>query len=121
MSQDTLEKSEAYRPAMERFDLVVEDMTRLLENPALQKMVSQHLGRADSIAANIEEGHGRDTTKESVRFLICARGSARESRGRYLRLRRWFSAEVIADRIARCDHIIAILTKTIPTLRRKVS
>lgn len=119
MSQIALEKFEAYRLAMELFDLVVDDMASLVKKPALQKMVSQQFGRADSIAANIEEGHGRETSKEYARFLIYARGSARETEGRYVRLRRWFSDELVEDRTAGCDHIIAILTKTIQTLRRK--
>jgi len=119
MSQESLEKFEAYRLAMELFDLVVEDMTTLVKKPALQKMISQQFGSADSIAANTEEGHGRETTKEYARFLICFRGSARETKGRYVRLRRWFPEELIIDRSDRCDHIIAILTKTIQTLRKR--
>jgi four helix bundle protein len=119
MSQDTLEKFEAYRLAMELFDLVVDDMTTLVKKPALQKMVPQQFGSADSIAANIEEGHGRETTKEYIRFLIYSRGSARETNGRYILQRRWFSNELIEDRTARFDHIIAILTKSIQSLRRR--
>lgn len=34
-------------------------------------------------------------------------------------LRRWFKPDLIADRIARCDHVIAILTKTIVTLSKR--
>ncbi len=119
MSQESLEQFQAYRMAMELFDLVGEDMTTLVVKPALQKMISQQFGSADSIAANIEEGHGREASREYARFLIYARGSARETKGRYVRLRRWFNEEIIAERTARCDHIIAILTKTIQTLHRK--
>ncbi len=119
MSQDSLDNFKAYVLAMELFDSVVEDMTPLAQKPALQKLVSQQLGSADSIAANIEEGHGRETTKEYIRFLVIARGSARETKGRYLRMRHWFSEPVVHDRTERCSHILAILTKTINSLQKK--
>jgi four helix bundle protein len=119
MSQDSLDKFEAYRLAMELFDLVVEDVSDLVAKPALLKLVAQQLASADSIAANIEEGHGRETTKEYIRFLVISRGSARETKGRYIRLRRWFDTETVEDRTRRCDHIIAILTKSISTLKRR--
>lgn len=119
MSHDSLEEFEAHRLAMELFDLVVEDMTAIANKRTMERLVSQQLGSADSIAANIEEGYGRETTKEYIRFLVIARGSARETRGRYQRLRHWYKAELIEDRISRCNHIIASLTKTISTLKRR--
>lgn len=119
MSQNSLDSFGAYRMAMDLFDLVVEDMATLGSKPGLQKLVAQQLGSADSIAANIEEGHGRETSREYIRFLVIARGSARETKGRYVRFRHWFSSEVIADRTERCDHVIAVLTKTIVNLRKR--
>lgn len=119
MSTQSLEDFTAHRLAMEMWDLVVEDMAVLTPKPVMERLVAQQLGSADSIAANIEEGHGRETTREYVRFLVIARGSARETKGRYIRLRRWFKPELIADRTARCDHVIAILTKTIVTLSQR--
>ena len=122
MSSDTLEGFQAYKLSMELWDLVVEDMSVLSKKRTLERLISQQHASADSIAANIEEGHGRETTREYVRFLVIARGSARETKGRYLRLRRWFKPETTTDRTNRCDHVIAILTKTIATLseRREV-
>jgi len=118
MSQQSLDEYQAYQLSMELFQLVVEDMTPLTRKPALNKLVSQQLGSADSIAANIEEGYGRETTKEFLRFLVIARGSARETRGRYLRLRPWFQRELVESRCKTCDHIISILTKTIVRLKK---
>jgi four helix bundle protein len=119
MSTESLEQFKAYKLAMELFDLVADDFAKLAKKKPLERLVSQQLASADSIAANIEEGHGRETTKEYIRFLVIARGSARETKGRYVRMRRWFDSELVEERTNRCDHIIAILTKTMTSLKMK--
>ena len=119
MSSESLEQFMGYRLAMELFDLVVDDFANMAKKPALDRLVSQQLASADSIAANIEEGHGRETTKEYIRFRDTARGSARETKGRYVRMRRWFKTELVEERCDQCDHIIAILTKTMTSLKKR--
>ena len=119
MSTESLEKFKAYQLAMELFDLVVDDFSDLARKKPLERLASQQLTSADSIAANIEEGHGRETTKEYIRFLVIARGSARETKGRYVRMRRWFPEDLVTERTDQCDHIIAILTKTMTSLRKR--
>ena len=119
MSQDSLDNFGAYRLAMELFDLVVEDMNTIERDPRTHRLISQQVASADSICANIEEGHGRETSRDYSHFLVMARGSARETRGRYHRMKHWISAETIADRVQRCDAILGILSKTIVSLRRK--
>ncbi len=119
MSSESLENFKAYTLAMELFDFVVEDMSKIADKRTMDRLISQQLGSADSIAANIEEGYGRETTKEYIRFLVIARGSARETRGRYIRLRRWFNEELVKERTALCDHIIAVLTKAIVQLKKR--
>ena len=118
MSQESLENFGAYRLAMELFDLVVEDMGTIDRDPRTYRLIAQQVASADSVCSNIEEGHGRETTKDYTHFLVMARGSARETRGRYLRMKHWLSAEIVADRIKRCDAILGILAKTIFTLKR---
>jgi four helix bundle protein len=117
MSQSSLESFGAYRLAMELFDLVVEDMSGIRDDPLTHRLISQQVASADSICANIEEGHGRETRKDYTHYLIMSRGSARETRGRYIRMKRWLSESVIADRVARGDAIIGILATTIRTLK----
>ncbi|MCB1123668.1 MAG: four helix bundle protein [Verrucomicrobiae bacterium] len=119
MSSDSLEQFKAYQLAMELFDNVVEDFADLAKKKPLERLVSQQLASADSIAANIEEGHGRETTREYIRFLVIARGSARETKGRYIRMRHWFKEDLVEMRSDQCDHIIAILTKTITNLKNR--
>jgi hypothetical protein len=95
MSQRSLEEFGGCRKARELFDMVVTDMNLVRREPLCFKLVSQQVGSADSICANIEEGHGRLSRAEYIRFLDFARGSARETRGRYLRMTCWLGEDVI--------------------------
>ncbi len=117
MSQRSLEEFGAYRKGRELFHLVVADMKLVRHEPLCFKLVSQEVGSADSICANIEAGHGRLSRAEYVRFLDFARGSARETRGRYLRMSPWLGERVAQQRAALADEIIGILTATIERLR----
>jgi four helix bundle protein len=117
MSQTGLETFGGYRKARELFELVVADMESLEKRPICWRLIGQQVASADSIAANIEEGWGRGSRKEYVQFLLYARGSARETRGRYERMRRWLPAVDIDIRTRLCDEIIAIVTATVQRLR----
>ena len=52
-----------------------------------------------------------------VAFLDISRGSARETLGRYKRLKHWLPGETINARVDLADKIVARTTKTIVTLR----
>ena len=119
MSQVGLEQFGAYQKARQLFDLVAADMETLKTNPLCYRLVSQQIGSADSICANIEEGYGRLSRIEYVRFLDIARGSARETRGRYERMQQWLYEVVIRARITLLAVIIGILTSSIATMRKK--
>ena len=119
MSQIGLEGFGGYQKARQLFDLVVKDMESLKTNPLCYRLVSQQIGSADSICANIEEGYGRLSRAEYVRFLDIARGSARETRGRYERLRHWLAPEIVSERLKLLDEIIGVLTRSIETMRKR--
>jgi len=116
MSSGNLGEFGAYRKAMELFDGVVDDMTRFLADRKFERLVSQQLSSADSVCSNIEEGYGRESTVEYRRFLIIARGSLRETQGRYRRLRHWLPPEIVECRVGQAEEINRILSVTIKRL-----
>ena len=120
MSSGKLAEFKPYRQALELFDHVVADMNEYMASGRLERLVSQQLASADSVCANIEEGYGRESTREYRRFLIIARGSLRETRGRYRRLRHWISSEVLKDRMALAEEINRMLSATIKSLGKRI-
>ena len=76
MSQIGPDSFGGYQKARQVFDLVAADMQTVKTNPLRYRLVSQQMGSADSICANIEEGYGRLSRVEYVRFLDIARRSA---------------------------------------------
>ena len=119
MSSGRLEEFGAHQKAVQLFDCVVEDVGRWLRGYRLDRLVSQQIASADSVCSNIEEGYGRESTTEYVRFPVIARGSLRETQGRYGRLRHWIPEEIVAARVALAEGINRILTATIHRLRTK--
>ena len=118
MSQQGFERFGAYQKAMELFELVIADMDKLRGDPRCYRLIAQQVASADSICANIEEGYGRLSRVEYVRFLDIARGSARETRGRYVRMKYWLGPEVISERLSLLDEITGILTRSIVRMRK---
>ena len=118
MSQFGLEEFGAYRKAKELFDLVVRDMEVLKRDARCYRLIGQQVASADSICADIEEGYGRLSRVEYVGFLDVARGSARETRGRYERMDQWLAQDVISERVKLIDEIIGILTSSIGRMRQ---
>lgn len=114
-----LEQFGAYQKALELFDMVVDDMRRYLGERKLARLVSQQLASADSVCSNIEEGYGRQSTVEYRRFLIIARGSLRETQGRYRRLRHWMPEAIVQSRVELADKINRMLSAAIIRLAKR--
>ena len=61
------------------FDDVATDMQKLDDQIGCRRLIDQQIASADSIAANIEEGFGRSSSKEYAQFLVYSRGSAQDA------------------------------------------
>jgi four helix bundle protein len=119
MSNGKLEEFKAYQKALELYDMVVHDISHSMQDRRLDRLVRQQLASADSICSNIEEGYGRESSIEYRRFLIIARGSLRETMGRYKRLRYWLPEEIIEKRVELAEEINRMLSATIKQLGSK--
>lgn len=120
-STDSLENYRVYLTARQLFDAFWDDSEILGRDVRGRELVRQQARSLDSICANIEEGYGRGFGKEWPQYLRFARGSARESRGRYERCARLLPAEVLAERTSALNQVIGGLTKTILTAERKLA
>ena len=99
-----------YRKALFLYDLAWNDCDRLQVDFRGKAVARQLIRSAGSISANIEEGYGRGFRgKERSQFLRFAVGSARETKGWYIRGRHLLSCDHLIDRSAILDEIIALL------------
>lgn len=89
---------------------------------ALDRGLQQQIQRSlVSIPSNLAEGFEQQSSKEFVRFLFIAKGSAGELRCQLmirLRLKYWEDQEVNAI-ISQLEHISSMLAKLIQTIQYK--
>lgn len=119
MTYDRLEEFGIYKLACQLFDDFWPDSEIVGKDYRGRELVKQRTRSLDSVCANIEEGYGRGFNKEMPQHLKIARGEARESKGRYRRMKFLLSVEIIEKRIAILDKIIGGLTTTINTIEAK--
>ena len=115
-SHGNLEDFGACQKALRLFDRVAEDFNYWLNDFSGCWLASRSLADAESVCANMEEGFRKESRKEFHYYLIVVRGSARETSGRYKRLRRWIPTEIVNQHVAFDDETGRILTRTINTL-----
>lgn len=119
MAEDRLDSFRIYKLACQLFDDFWNDSEIVGKDYRGKELVKQQIRSLDSVCANIEEGYGRGFNKEMPQHLKIARGEARESKGRYRRMKFLLSGELIQKRVTVLDQIIGGLTTTINTIESK--
>ena len=112
-------KSLMYQKALFLFDLTWEDCGKMIRDARGRKIAEQMIGSAESISANMEEGHGRGFGKERSYFLRVSLGSARETKGWYYRSHHLLSAEVLNHRLALIYEVISLLVTEIDRQKKR--
>ena len=107
-----------YQKAMKLFkDFINEDLPILERRFAGRELARQQIRSLDSICSNMEEGYGRKAGKELKHFFRISRGSAGESKGRYIRCQKFLSKTTVEKRIQQLNEILAMLHSLISKLR----
>ncbi len=117
--KDRLDEIKFYQLSLEIWDEFWNDAELMMNDIRGKEVVRQLTRSIYSISANIEEGYGRGFGKEYPHFLRIARGSARESKGGYMKSKRMLVEKTISERLSKLDSIIAMLTSSIQTLEAK--
>lgn len=121
MSPQSLQEFGACRQARELFAWGVADRKGLRREPLGFNLVSEPAGSTDSISVNSPEGHGRLSRAEPVRFLASARGWARGTRGRDVRLMPWVGRPLAPQQTALAEEISGMVSALMELLRDQSS
>jgi four helix bundle protein len=108
-----------YRKALFLYDLAWKDCEGLTRDRRGRAVAEQLIRSAESISANVEEGHGRGYGKQRDWFFTVSIGSARESKGWYWRARELLTADVVDHRLALADEVIALLVSELNRQRSR--
>ena len=117
--KDLLDNYIVYSKSHEFYENVFDDVYELQKDFRGKEIAKQLIRSAGSICATIEEGYGRGYPQDFLRYLRISRGSARETKGWYIRSKRLLKAEILKTRIKQIDEIIFLLIRMIKTLEAK--
>ena len=97
--KDRLDAIVFYQLSLELWDVCWADTEILSKDFRGREIAKQLIRSVGSISANIEEGYGRGFGKEYPQFLRITRGSARESKGWYVKSKFLLDKKDIDERV----------------------
>jgi len=107
-----------YQKAMQLFNnFIDEDLPILMKSLAGRELAKNQVRSLDSLCSNMEEGFERKAGKELKHFFVISRGSAGESRGRYIRFSKFLPQKTVNRRVEQLNEILAMLNSLINKLR----
>ena len=109
-----------YRKALYLYDLVWEDTKFWYQDRRGRSVVSQLISSVGSISANLEEGYGRETSKQTIYFYQVSLASARETKGWLYRARKLMHPDIPEERLELLDEVIALLVSEIRLQKRNI-
>jgi len=115
--KDLLWKMKVYRLSLFLSDICWEDVSKLSKDTRTKSLSNQLYRSVGSIAANLEEGYSKQSSKDRARFYEYALGSARESRGWFYRGRHILGEKVFEHRASMLTEIIKMLLTIVPEER----
>lgn len=110
----SVEDFHVYQKSVELFKKFLEEDLPILQKSFVGRtLAGNQLRCLDSICANMEEGYERKSGKEIKNFFRMSKGSVGEARGRYKRLEKVLTREIIQERVAVLNEIRAMLESLI--------
>jgi four helix bundle protein len=102
-----------------------ENVIRIVDDLATDRkhfrLIEQLEAASTSVAMNIAEGKGRQSTKEYIQFLYIARASLFEAITLLIIFKRlgWLTQEMLDNFLERAEEIAKMLNSLIKTMRKK--
>ena len=121
ITTDTIWRTPAYRLSLFAMACAQLDLPLLVRHRASRPHVDQLLRAVGGISASLDEGYSRSSGRERAHYYEYALGSARESRGWYLKCAAALPADLVRRRIALFSRIVRILTVVVPRERAESS
>ncbi|VGO12192.1 hypothetical protein PDESU_00743 [Pontiella desulfatans] len=117
IKEDVLWKMKVYRLSLFLSNVAWKDVSKLSKDGRTKSLSNQLYRAVGSVAANLEEGYSKHSSKDRARFYEYSLGSARESRGWYYRGRHILGEKVFEHRAWLLTEIIKMLLTIVPEER----
>jgi four helix bundle protein len=119
----SFQKLIVWQKAIEFSELVIKVIDKIKAPRNHFRLIEQLESASTSVAMNIAEGKGRQTTKEFIQFLFIARGSLFEVITLLIILKKvgWLECEDFNCLQSKADEITKMINSLISSMKKKIS